>query len=323
MRASAAASAVLRDLSTVPADPAEGRARVLTALDAITRYDVGAEYRVVENEDRLLVAHDMTLIGDTWQQVRDDFVRTDFDLERHNYDPRALSRLANRFTLMGEAERRVPAFDRYYRPHGLQHQLRLLAFEGGRFVGWLGLIRAKDEAPFSNADRAAVDAIAPACADTLAVIASMERRQLRGVAPAELLFDAAGRLENATPGAVSWLTPDRRARLADMVRKADRSEMVAIGGALFVLRRLEGRFPRYLVHLRPAALPRRRRLLELTPRRRAIALYFASGATAKEIAETLGISSHTVRQHLKAIYRDLDVARRCELTRLVDDEGLS
>ncbi len=53
----------------------------------------------------------------------------------------------------------------------------------------------------------------------------------------------------------------------------------------------------------------------LTRRQREVAELAATGATIEEIARHLGISPHTVRQHLRDAYRLLDVGNRVELAR--------
>lgn len=50
--------------------------------------------------------------------------------------------------------------------------------------------------------------------------------------------------------------------------------------------------------------------LELTPRQTAVARLLSEGLTNIEIAEALGISTHTVRRHLEAIFRRLEVPNR-------------
>ena len=52
---------------------------------------------------------------------------------------------------------------------------------------------------------------------------------------------------------------------------------------------------------------------ELTPREREVALLAASGATSREIAESLVLSVRTVDNHLQRVYRKLGVARREDL----------
>jgi DNA-binding CsgD family transcriptional regulator len=60
-----------------------------------------------------------------------------------------------------------------------------------------------------------------------------------------------------------------------------------------------------------------RTLAALTPREREVALRVAEGASDREIAERLCLSPYTVRQHVKRIYRKVDVNSRVGLTRLL------
>ena len=53
----------------------------------------------------------------------------------------------------------------------------------------------------------------------------------------------------------------------------------------------------------------------LTPRETELLRAFASGQSYKEAARTLGISPHTVGNHVKAIYRKLEVTSRSEAIR--------
>lgn len=56
------------------------------------------------------------------------------------------------------------------------------------------------------------------------------------------------------------------------------------------------------------------RARELSPRQLEVAEYAAVGATIAEIGRQLRISPHTVRHHLKSVYRLLEVACRVELS---------
>ncbi|UJR84178.1 helix-turn-helix transcriptional regulator [Sandaracinus amylolyticus] len=67
----------------------------------------------------------------------------------------------------------------------------------------------------------------------------------------------------------------------------------------------------YLVIVRP------RRVSSLSRRQLEVAELAAVGATVREIGAALGISTNTVRQHLKAVYAELGVANRVELARAV------
>ena len=51
----------------------------------------------------------------------------------------------------------------------------------------------------------------------------------------------------------------------------------------------------------------------LTDREREVLSLVGRGLRAREVADPLQISSHTVRDHLKSIYRKLDVSSRAEV----------
>ncbi len=55
----------------------------------------------------------------------------------------------------------------------------------------------------------------------------------------------------------------------------------------------------------------------LTPHELQVALVVAQGATNKEAAAQLFLSSKTVEHHLGAIYRKLDIRSRTDLVRLL------
>jgi len=72
-----------------------------------------------------------------------------------------------------------------------------------------------------------------------------------------------------------------------------------------------------------AALPEAQRKL-LSPRETEVLLALATGASTRELSSQLFISEHTVRNHLKAIYRKLGVHSRTELfSKLTAWSGLS
>lgn len=52
---------------------------------------------------------------------------------------------------------------------------------------------------------------------------------------------------------------------------------------------------------------------ELTPREAEIVEQVSSGASTRQVAQQLAISPHTVRNHLKVIFRKLQVHSRGEL----------
>ncbi|ODU09760.1 MAG: DNA-binding response regulator [Rubrivivax sp. SCN 71-131] len=60
----------------------------------------------------------------------------------------------------------------------------------------------------------------------------------------------------------------------------------------------------------------------LTPRETEVLTYLSKGFTIKEIASLMGIKWSTVNDHIKAIYRKLDVSSRAEAAVLASKQGL-
>lgn len=69
----------------------------------------------------------------------------------------------------------------------------------------------------------------------------------------------------------------------------------------------------HAVHAFGADAPAAAKVGELTPRQRAITVLMWSGDDRAAIARKLGISAHTVNDHVKEIYRILGVSSRAEL----------
>ncbi|MCA9642909.1 MAG: helix-turn-helix transcriptional regulator [Myxococcales bacterium] len=165
--------------------------------------------------------------------------------------------------------------------------------------------------------------------DRRAPSAHRQRERLSNDATiAALVFHPDGTLEHATPAACEWLDPERHAALSAAVAAASRGHgtvhaSVALASANAQLVTMGGNHgQRILVTLRSQhAIASERALKSLSPRQQTVASYASAGATAKEIANHLGISTHTVRQHLKAIYRVLGVATRVELVRRIGDRS--
>lgn len=60
----------------------------------------------------------------------------------------------------------------------------------------------------------------------------------------------------------------------------------------------------------------------LTPREREILLAVARGQKNREVAESLGVSEHTVKNHLKNILQKLHLGNRVQLTKYAYEHGL-
>lgn len=64
------------------------------------------------------------------------------------------------------------------------------------------------------------------------------------------------------------------------------------------------------VAVRVELVPQRKEALDLTPRQMAVARLLEQGKRNKDIAESLKISTHTVRRHLEQMFRRLGVRNR-------------
>jgi len=61
---------------------------------------------------------------------------------------------------------------------------------------------------------------------------------------------------------------------------------------------------------------------DLTPREREILLAVARGQKNREVAESLGLSEHTVKNHLKNILQKLHLGNRVQLTKYAYEHGM-
>lgn len=61
---------------------------------------------------------------------------------------------------------------------------------------------------------------------------------------------------------------------------------------------------------------------ELTPREKEILLEVARGLTNRDVAAALGVSEHTVKNHLKNILQKLHLGNRVQLTRYAYEQGI-
>jgi DNA-binding NarL/FixJ family response regulator len=134
---------------------------------------------------------------------------------------------------------------------------------------------------------------------------------------------AAGRVEFASERARGWLSRARFSAIESHVRRADKlpsecSYAVLDNVQLRIVRTLGDGATRYLVLLSDTRAFERSPLSDLSARQVQIGEFAAAGATATEIAAELSLSPHTVRQHLKVVYRELGVRNRVELASVFD-----
>lgn len=310
-----------RSLRSLPADPAAARRELLDTLVGFVGADFGATYALAR-EGASWRTHAGAVLGP--ESPRMAWLSAQLEPFPANYDPECpRSDEVGRFRRLPGSAEQTRGYALFYRPFGLTSQLRTLLYDGAEFIAWLGVLRHADRAPLGCAERLALDRVAGAAQDALVTMRRAERAALAGRVPAHLVFDPGGELRFASAEVKDWLDSGRRGQLGELVRHVARGGGRAVrwvSQARASCHRIVGDGGEaFYVNLSAGAAVRVDPTAALSPRRREIAEYAAAGATAKEIAQALGISPHTVRQHLKSVYRQLRVASRLELARVLED----
>jgi DNA-binding NarL/FixJ family response regulator len=70
------------------------------------------------------------------------------------------------------------------------------------------------------------------------------------------------------------------------------------------------------------AAPAKAAVSDLSPRERDVLALVASGATNREIAATVHLSHHTVKEHLSSLYRKLGACNRTDAVQRAQRRGL-
>lgn len=125
--------------------------------------------------------------------------------------------------------------------------------------------------------------------------------------------------EPAEPGLDGPLVDRLRPLVAALGEARSESVWVAFDGWSGELVRVDGGLgTHYMAWLHRASIAAGAELVAgLSERQRQVARRAVEGETAAEMGQVLGISVHTVRDHLKSIYRRLDVSSRLELADLL------
>lgn len=197
---------------------------------------------------------------------------------------------------------------------GLGEELRMLVSDGDRLVGWVSWWT---RSPLSRRQRDAVNGCLPQVTESVRAWArgGLHRTGRRW----NVLFDANGHFDNASPGARSWLTPREADELAAWVRDVHAGAAppdAVVRGLPAEALLLEGDPVRYLVQVLVPGRPRLDPLWPLPERQRQVLELASVGATAPEIGRHLGIAAETVKRHLKLAYASLGVGSRVEIARL-------
>ena len=229
---------------------------------------------------------------------------------------------------------RSPRYTKLYAAHGAADELRVAFVAGSSCLAIGVFVRAGEDGPFTAEELTDVRALAPVATTSLRRALGRVMTQATAQPPVVIMLDA--------EGAITGMSAGGREVLEDLRINIDGEFPGIVQVAATKVRwsrvattlttRLRGRSGRWLrLHVSPmddevgavaltveTAPPDDlvRVLLEsygLTPRETEILLRLCRGLPTKEIAAELMISSHTVRDHLKAIYDKAGVSSRGEL----------
>ena len=205
-------------------------------------------------------------------------------------------------------------------PIGISDQMRAALYDGRKMIGWVGMMR-RGKSEFSVREQQRAMTAVGRFKASLAAADALESEILDDGIYA--VFDATGTTEHASETFTRWCNDEQRRYLSERIRIADRGggrEGIEVHtGAEVRLTRLDAtESVRYLVSVERPELIKLRPEYWLTERQRQIAEYAVAGATNREIADTLELSLHTVKTHMKNIYRRLGVASRTELVVMLD-----
>jgi DNA-binding CsgD family transcriptional regulator len=265
---------------------------------------------------------------------------------------RNLARMRKPVTTLHEAthgeEERSPRYRKIHQKLGFGAELRAVFRSGQACWGSVALVRRAGEADFSREEVAFVarlcDLLAFGVRQALLQAVTQSAQGEQGIGPGVIVLGDDFCVESMTPEAAEWLrhfptdvgtglelpsslyavVTAERASEAYSNSRAPRTVRVRLSSGQWIL-----------VHAAPlaAAGPRRRRIAvtltaaapaDMTPLR--LELYGLSeretevtklvvrGLSVDEIARSLYISRHTVKDHVKAIYTKVGVTNRPELT---------
>ncbi len=213
----------------------------------------------------------------------------------------------------------APYFEKVLARAGVQHQQRIMVYDGPRFVSYLGFTRNKGSPDFTRRDRQLLRPLVDAARNIILLADALDQR-VDSEGPADLVFRPDGSLELASIAARLRLqrSPSLRDELGGAVRRMDRGTPAGLDWLLHndavTLTRMDGEDGvRYLAHLRPASPVCTAGMSKLTPMQRHIADLLVAGASAPEVARMLGRSPDTVRTHIKDMHERLGVTSRAEL----------
>lgn len=271
------------------------------------------------------------------------------DVNRYRDLARAIRPTAGLRAATGDRPDRSARYRAILRPHGFGDELRAVLRADGAAWALFSLFREIGRPPFDPADSALVAEVCNPLADAirdLARPAPATPPDRAEIGPGMLLFDADGHLVSLNDEAEAWidelrgdhpepgadgvrlpmivLTTLMRARAQGLgrVRGGARARVRGASGRWLVchascLRAADGTIGQTALVLEPAAgseiAPIIAEAYELSARERQITQLIARGSPTEDIAATLHLSRHTVRDYIKAIFEKVGVRSRGEL----------
>jgi DNA-binding CsgD family transcriptional regulator len=240
---------------------------------------------------------------------------------------------------------RSPRYRRIHRSLGFGAELRAVFRCGGACLGSVALVRDEGQPNFNDQEVAFVARVGDHLAHGLreALLREEASAALTDRGPGVIVLDTDGRVRSLTDQARIWLEQipsDHRTglELPAVVHAAARRALQSPDSALdpgpcasvrltsgswltihaSPLRPSHADGGMVALTLAPATAselePLRLALHGLTQREREVAQLLTRGATNEQIARSLWISRHTVKDHIKAIYAKLGVTSRAELS---------
>jgi len=256
---------------------------------------------------------------------------------------RALAQTNTRVATLDAATNGDPAaslrFDEILKPLGLGHELRVLFSSEGRTWGVAALMRGTDEKAFGDDELRSIATLSETVADGLRASILVEvsgRAQIvDSVGPAVVVIEESGEPEMITPAAAARLV-DFPGYVADRLPDAVLVVVAAArgAGAAGAKLRVRGQSGAWWVvsatsvttgsakakvvatveeARTPDVVPLVVAALGLSARERDVVVGVLEGRTSGEVADDLGISTHTVNDHLKSIFAKAGVHSRREL----------
>lgn len=256
---------------------------------------------------------------------------------------------------LGQATQGQPELSNRFRellhPAGLDRELRVSFVDSGGCWGAAGFYRGPEAPDFTQDDAAFLDSVSRmiGLGYRRSLVLDLIEEHHNADGPGLVVLDHANQIVMQSAAAESWLaqlpgeTPRDRAlplpvlavaeRVRGVLRDSDDADAAASArvhtpsGEWLLIRATPlrgGPDGQIGIALEPAGPPEIAQLMiagyGLSQREQAVAYAVLSGASTRDIADQLAISAHTVQDHLKAIFRKLDVHSRRELVSRIYSE---